>query len=152
MCSNGTRKIIALPSLNIIRRQRVKHKILAIIIALLVVLIALFFYGKHFLFKMDWALLSSASSPNGAFTIKHYQSRTEAGHAPYGDNLVIASVRSFPTSNSAETFFAGYCGKDFSFKWQGNEKIIIHCPNVTSHDPIRTHAIIVYGIKVELNK
>lgn len=130
----------------------VKSKKLAIIITLLVALIALFVYGKHFLFQMDWKLISSATSPDGAFTIKYYQSRTEAGHAPYGDNLVIESWRSFPNQKSGETFFAGYCGKEFSFKWAGNEKIVIRCPNVTPQDPIRTQTIIVHGIKVEVDK
>ena len=129
-----------------------KSKKQAIIIALLAVLIALYIYGKHFLFKMDWKLISSAPSPNGAFTIKYYQSRTEAGHAPYGDNLVIESWKSFPNPNAGETFFAGYCGKDFSFKWEGNEKIVIYCPNVTPEDPIRTQAIVVHGIGVEVVK
>ena len=130
----------------------VKSKKLAIIITLLVVLIALFFYAKHLLFQMDWHLISTATSPDGVFTIKYYQSRTEAGHAPYGDNLVIESWKSFPNQKEGETFFAGYCGKEFSFKWEGNEKIVIRCPNVTLQDPIRTQVIVVHGIKVEVNK
>ena len=129
-----------------------KSKKQAIIVALLLVLVAFYFYGKHFLFQMDWKLVSSATSPNGTFTIKYYQSRTEAGHAPYGDNLVIESWESFPNPKAGETFFAGYCGKDFSFKWESDEKIIIRCPNVTPEDPIRTQAIIVHGIKVEVSK
>jgi hypothetical protein len=128
------------------------NKKLAIILTLLVASIALFFYGKHYLFQMDWAFISSATSPDGAFTIKHYQSRTEAGHAPYGDNLVIESWGSFPTPKKGETFFAGYCGKDFAFKWEGNEKIIIRCPNTTPQDSIRTQAIMIHGIKVGVDK
>lgn len=137
--------------MNVIRYKKVKKKTLAIIVTLLVVLIALYFYGKHFLFQRDWKFISCATSPDGAFTIKYYQSQTEAGHAPYGDNLVIESWRSFPNPKRGETFFAGYCGNDFSFKWEGNEKIIIRCPNVTRQDPILTQAIIVHGIKVEVD-
>ncbi|MEW8680736.1 MAG: hypothetical protein AB2536_02420 [Candidatus Thiodiazotropha endolucinida] len=129
-----------------------KSKNLAIFITLLVVLIAIFFYGKHFLFQMDWNLISSATSPDGSLTIRHFQSHTEAGHAPYGDNLVIESWRSFPDPKAGETFFAGYCGKELSFKWEGNEKIVIRCPNITSQDPIRTQAIIVHGVTVEVDK
>jgi len=108
----------------------------AIAFAFIVALMALFLYGKHFLFKMDWEYISSATLPDGAFTIKHYQSRSEAGHAPYGDNLVIESWKSFPASKSGETFFAGYCGKEFMYKWDGNEKIIIRCPCIFWPIPI----------------
>lgn len=125
-----------------------KSKQLAIIISSLLMLIAIFFYGKHMLFKMDWEFISSATSPNGAFKIKHYQSRTEAGHAPYGDNLVIESWKSFPYPKTSETFFAGYCGQKLEFKWESNKKIIIKCP--TSQGPFRTQAIVVHGIKVEV--
>ena len=126
-----------------------KHR-KSVILILLAILIAAFFYGKYLMFKLDWALISSATSPNGAYTIKHYSSQSEAGHAPYGDNLVIESWKSFPTPKSGETFFAGHCGKDFYFKWESNEKIIIQCPNVTPQDLIRTQAVIVHGIKVEV--
>lgn len=99
---------------------------------------------------MDWEFVSSATSPDGAFTIKHYQSRTEAGHAPYGDNLVIESWKSFPYPKASETFFAGYCGQDLEFKWSSNEEIIIKCQKHPTQDPIRTQAIVVHGIKVEV--
>lgn len=125
-----------------------KGKYVAISIATLIVILAIFFYGKQFLFQMDWELISTATSPDGAFTIKHYQSRSEAGHAPYGDNLVIESWKSFPMPKSSETFFAGYCGQKLQYYWAGNEKIIIHCP--ASNDPIRTQAVVVHGIKVEV--
>ena len=123
-------------------------KKLAIIITSVTVILALYFYGKHFMFKMDWEYISSATSPDGAFTIKYYQSQSESGHAPYGDNLVIESWRSFPYPKQGETFFAGYCGQNLEFKWEGNKKIIIRCP--VHQDPIRTQAIIVHGINVEV--
>lgn len=124
----------------------------AVAIALVVVLIALYFYGKRFLFQMDWELISSAASPDGAYTIKYYQSKSEAGHAPYGDNLVIESWKAFPSPKSGETFFAGYCGSGFKYEWTSNEKIRISCPNVTAQDPIRTQTIVVHGINVEVTK
>lgn len=114
----------------------------------MLVVLAIFFYGKHLLFQMDWEFISSATSPDDAFTIKHYQSRTEAGHAPYGDNLVIESWGSFPKPKTSETFFAGYCGQKLEFNWESNKKIIINCP--ASKDPVRTQAIVVHGIKVEV--
>ena len=125
-----------------------KGKNVAIFISTLILILAIFFYGKQFLFHMDWELISTATSPDGAFTIKHYQSRSEAGHAPYGDNLVIESWKSFPMPKSRETFFAGYCGQKLRYFWAGNERIIIHCP--ASKGPIRTQAVVVHGIKVEV--
>lgn len=97
---------------------------------------------------MDWELISSAKSTNNLFTIKHYRSRSEAGHAPYGDNLIIESSRSFPWPKTGETFFAGYCKDKLIFKWENSEKIIIICK--TTSDPIRTQALKVYGIMVEV--
>ena len=136
----------------VIRHQKVKSKTVVIVVAALVVLVSLVYFGRHYLFQMDWKFIASATSPDEVFTIKYYQSRSEAGHAPYGDNLVIESWKSFPNPKNGETFFAGYCGDDFSFKWDGSENIIIRCPNVTSQDPIRTQAIVVHGIKVEVEK
>ena len=124
----------------------------AVVIALVVVLAALYLYGKRFFFQMDWEYISSSTSPDGAYTIKHYRSKSEAGHAPYGDNLVIESWTAFPSPKSGETFFAGYCGSDFKYEWNGNEKIHITCPSVTEQDPIRTQAIVVHGINVEVTK
>lgn len=97
---------------------------------------------------MDWELISTAPSTDREYTIKYYRSLSEAGHAPYGDNLVIESWSSFPYPKESETFFAGYCGKSFEYHWENNKKIIIKCP--TSQDPIRTQAIVVHGIKVEV--
>jgi hypothetical protein len=114
------------------------------------VLVVIYLYGKHFLFQMDWQHISSANSPDGTFTIRHYQSLSEAGHAPYGDNLVIESSRAFPSSRSGETFFAAYCGSGLKYEWSSNKKIQITCPQVTEQYPIRTHAIIVHGINVEV--
>jgi hypothetical protein len=125
---------------------------LAVVIASVVVLVALYFYGKRLIFQTDWEYISSATSPDGAYTIKHYQSKSEAGHAPYGDNLVMESWRAFPSPNPGETFFAGYCGSDFKYEWGSNEKIRISCPSVTEQDPIRTQAIVVHGINVEVTK
>lgn len=123
-----------------------------IAIAVFFLIVALYVYGMHIFFKPDWELVSSTASPDGAFTIKHYRSNTEAGHAPYGDNLIIESWRSFPTAKSGEKFFAGYCGNDFMYEWQSNEKTKIRCPKVTEQGPIRTQAIVVHGINVEVTR
>ena len=123
-----------------------------IVMAVVLVLVAIYFHWRHFLFKLDWEYASSETSPGGMFTITHFRSRTEAGHAPYGDNLIIESWKSFPKPKSGETFFAGYCGNEFMYKWEGDKKIKIHCPGVTEREPIRTQAIVVHGINVEVTK
>ncbi len=123
-------------------------KFLTIINCLFILLVALFFVGRYFLFSMDWELVNKYKSPNGAFTVKHYRSGTEGGHAPYGDNFIIESWKSFPTPKSGETFFAGYCEPPVNFNWEGNEKILIHCKS--TGDATRTQASIVHGIRVEV--
>ncbi len=125
-----------------------KGKVPLILCVVLLALVAAYMSGKHFLYQSDWTLISSAQSPNGEFTIKYYQSRSEAGHAPYGDNLIIESWRSFPRPKSGETFFAGYCEEHVKFKWVSNEKIVVECK--TKIDPIRTKVSVVHGIKVEV--
>ena len=121
---------------------------LTVIAILLLLVVVTHFFGKHLLSQVDLELVSSADSPNGLFSIKHYRSRSETGHAPYGDNLIIESSRSFPSGKTGETFFAGYCEEPLEFEWAGDERIIIKCK--TSSDPIRTQAIVVHGIKVEV--
>lgn len=124
-------------------------KILALTGWFIVISATLFWCSKAFLFKLDWTFVSSAESPNGRHVIKYYQSTSEAGHAPYGDNLVIESWGTFPSPRSSETFFAGYCGKGFEYQWADDENIEIQC--TTNSDSIRTQAIMIHGIKVIVN-
>lgn len=121
-------------------------------VAVMVALVALYFYGSRAMYQIDWERMSSAKSPNGKYTVVYYRSNSEAGHAPYGDHLVIESWKSFPSAHSGETFFAGYCGNEFDFEWVGNEKIKISCPTANEENAIRTRAILVHGISVELTE
>ena len=114
--------------------------------------VALYVYGAGALYRLDWEKMSSEKSPDGKYTIEYYRSKSEAGHAPYGDHLVIESWTSFPSPNSGETFFAGYCGNEFTFEWVGNDKIEISCPSLNEEGAIRTRAILVHGISVELTE
>ena len=59
---------------------------------------------------------------------KYYKSKSEAGHAPYGDHLILESKNSFPVLFPGEVIFAGYCGGGVEFQWVGNEIIRIGCP------------------------
>lgn len=120
------------------------------ILVLILISVSGFILGKRFLFDLDWELISSAKSPNGSFNIKYYRSKSEGGHAPYGDNLVIESWKSFPNPRQGETFFASYCDNSLSYKWVGNGKIVINCK--PGNEPHRTQAITVHGIKVEVTE
>lgn len=122
----------------------------AIGVLVLAALLALYLYGQKFLFQLDWEKIRSAESPSGEYAVVYYRSKSEAGHAPYGDNLVIKSWKSFPYAKSGETFFAGYCGTGLDFEWIGNDKIKISCPSLNEDGAIRTRASFVHGIAVEV--
>ncbi len=123
-----------------------KFKISIIINILFALALGLYFANNYIFHNLDWVLVSSAKSPNGNFIVNHYQSQSERGHAPYGDNFVISSWQSFPSAHNFETFFAGYCGSDASFKWLSDEEILINCSQ--TNDPSKTKTSMVNGIKV----
>ena len=123
-----------------------KYKISLLINVLFVLAIATYLANHYFFQSLNWELISAAKSPNGHFLVHHYRSNSEDGHAPYGDNFVISSWRSFPQPHNPETFYASYCGANSNFQWASNNEIIINCSN--AEEPTYTQASIVHGIKI----
>lgn len=122
---------------------------LTLICSLLVLIIGGVYLTWRFVTNIDWELISTSKSPNDKFTVKHYRSQAESGHAPYGDHLIMQSWRSFPRAMQEEVFFAGYCGPEFSYTWVSNEEISIVC-RADSAEGLQTVASVFQGIKLRV--
>jgi hypothetical protein len=76
---------------------------------------------------LDWKTVASKNAPEGGWIAYHMDSRSEAGEAPYGDHIVLAS-RYWPLGQYyGEVVFAGYCADGPEFRWLDKHQLRIEC-------------------------
>lgn len=100
----------------------------------------------HLLDGMDYELVSSASSPDGQIIVSELHSSSEAGHAPYGQHLVL-SRKKITRPGEEHVIFAGYC-KSLSYSWASNTEIVVSCES-SNTDAIKTKSIKALGIEIK---
>lgn len=73
---------------------------------------------------------------------------SEAGHAPYGEHLVLSKF-AISSPEKGHVIYAGYCNK-LKYSWVANEKIEISCQREDSEKVI-TLSNKAYAINVIYN-
>lgn len=97
-----------------------------------------------------YTVLSSQLSPSGGVTISALSSTSEAGHAPYGQYLVLSSKPEIDSPNDGYVVFAGYCHEGLSFSWKSDTEVSIRC-DTTTPNPVQTLASKAFGIDIHLD-
>ncbi|MEM9741076.1 MAG: hypothetical protein AAF918_00190 [Pseudomonadota bacterium] len=95
--------------------------------------------------SLDWNEQSRVASPDARHALVHYQSTSEAGHAPYGDHLVLESSAGFGGRSSSAIVFAGFC-ETLDIGWT-DAVVRIACP---TNEPIATSVDRLLGYAVTL--
>ena len=93
---------------------------------------------------------SNKVSPNGAFSITEFYSKSDsAGHAaPYGQHLVLSREKLISHPDKGDLIFAGYCS-NLSYEWNQENNISIVCKS-GGNPQIMAHSTMVYGVKIDL--
>jgi hypothetical protein len=112
----------------------------------------LLFQAASYLFdSLNYLLRSQQSSPDGRKTVFEFVSYQDGkDHAPYGSTLSLSFKASIRNPDAGYVFFAGYCKQNLTYSWQSNEKIVVNCQSSKESKTIRTQAILMHGIAVEL--
>ena len=71
--------------------------------------------------------MSSKEAPGGKWVAYHLLSGSEAGEAPYGDHIVVASSYWPLGQYYGEVVFAGYCGNSLEYQWLDTHQLQIDC-------------------------
>src|SRR5436309_5238698 len=87
---------------------------------------------------LDWTTESHAQSPDGRITAYHLASRSEAGDAPYGDHIVLASSYLPFGQYYGQVVFAGYCESGPKYVWKTERQLQISCETDTVKKRIET--------------
>lgn len=125
--------------------NRIKVVLPWVVIAIfLLIQLAQYFFGS-----LEYSLESQLPSPDERHTVFEFRSNNDgAGHAPYG-TLLSLSRGPIHVPDEGFVFFAGYCKRPLSYSWQGNRRLIVRCQS-SSNEPIRTQAVLAFGIRIEL--
>ncbi len=76
---------------------------------------------------LNWQTVSSKETPGGKWIAYHLQSGSEAGEAPYGDHIVLASSYWPLGQYYGEVVFAGYCGNSLGYQWLDTHQLQLDC-------------------------
>ena len=87
---------------------------------------------------LDWTTESHAQSPDGRTTAYHLASSSEAGDAPYGDHIVLASSYLPFGQYYGQVVFAGYCVSGPKYVWKTERHFQIRCETNTVKKRIET--------------
>ena len=91
---------------------------------------------------------SNKVSPNGRFSVTEFYSKTDSGHAPYGQHLVLSPEKIIRHPDEGHLIFAGYCSK-LSYEWNQDNNITIICKS-RGNTQVRAQSVMVYGIEIDL--
>ena len=87
----------------------------------------------------SYELVATQRSPSGMLTIAAFRSVSEAGHAPYGDHLVLSPEPHIRRPSDGYVVFAGYCSNELRFSWTSDTEVVIQCDTKESN-PVVTLA------------
>jgi hypothetical protein len=105
--------------------------------------------GSSILEGMDYSVESKKASPSGRYVLYEVHSRSEGGHAPYGQHLVLSSGGQVRQPNDGYVVFAGYCIPRVAYSWTSDVQITITCKS-NEKTIARTKVEVVQGIKVDV--
>ena len=118
---------------------------IAIFIFISLLISALLYYESTL-----WDEMSSKISPDGKWSITHYDYKTDTDrHAPYGNYLILRNTYLISRMTTGEhVIFGGYCPNSLEYEWISEKHIKITC---TENDlpEIRTLSNQAYGIKID---
>ena len=98
--------------------------------------------------EFDYNFVTSKQSSNKQYTIFEFESTSEAGHAPYGRELVLTKKNSINTPKEGYVIFAGYC-KSLEYSWKTNSTIQVICKS-NEKISIRTKVNKAHNINIEV--
>jgi len=127
----------------------VKKNVTIILLSAIIALYALFRLLMVVLPSLDYEKQSSKTSPNGNSELTLFQSQSEAGHAPYGEHLVLHSTRKVLNPDKGHVIFAGYCESGLDYSWKSDKEIVVKCAP-SGKVPILTSSTIAYGVSIEV--
>lgn len=96
----------------------------------------------------SYRFISSQRAPNGNLTLFEFRSESDAGHAPYGEYLVLSSEEHLTNPMAGYIVFAGYCNPGLEFSWLSDAAVRVQC-NTTEPHPVRTLASKAGGVDVQ---
>lgn len=97
----------------------------------------------------DSNLVSSKVSPNGQYTVFEFESTSEGGHAPYGQELVLTNKKNIKSPEDGYIIFAGYCNRPMTYSWKSNNAIQVVCES-NEKITIRTKSDKAFDINIEV--
>jgi hypothetical protein len=81
--------------------------------------------GLYFriVFSLDWETISLKKSPDSKIVAYYLESGSEAGAAPYGDHIILASNYLPFSQYYGDTSFAAYCEGGRTYMWLNNHML-----------------------------